>query len=73
MGSMITINLLDPQTLALLRQLEAMKLLEIVEPRPPAKQNVDARNWVGVIKPERHTIADEYFTNIRDEWERDIY
>lgn len=73
MGS-VTINLLDPQTLALLRQLEAMQLLEIVEPRLPILEKVNAESWFGVIKPERRDASDDYFDNIRSEWDqRDTY
>ena len=58
MGS-VTINLLDSQTLALLRQLEAMQLSEIVEPRPPVKK-IKAEELFGIWSNETAEKFDIY-------------
>lgn len=72
MGTMISINLLDPQTLALLRQLESMRLLEIIEPRPPVKK-INAEDLFGSWSDESVEKFDNYLEETRKEWQRDTY
>jgi hypothetical protein len=68
----VTIELLNEQTLSLIRQLEQLKLLRLVTPPEPKTPTKTKRRWVGVLSKETGRKMLEYTQQSRDEWERDI-
>lgn len=64
----ITIELLNEQTLSLLKQLEKLNLLRLM----PISQEPEAakRSWSGVLSKETGEKMLEYTQKSRDEWER---
>jgi hypothetical protein len=64
----VTIELLNDKALALLQQLEQLKVLRLVEPKEPPKK----RKWSGTISKD---TAEKLLLSVeksRNEWTRDI-
>lgn len=63
----VTLALVQSDVYALLKELEALRLVRIVEPRP-----VKPSDFAGILSREMGDALSEYVSKSREEWERDI-
>ncbi|WP_375418593.1 hypothetical protein [uncultured Hymenobacter sp.] len=71
----ILIEPLSEQAYELLRQLEALHVLRVVSPPDQPAPTPVPRQWAGAlaaISPASVESWNQYLTEIRNEWERDI-
>lgn len=71
----VTVEIKNEKALALLRNLESLQLLRILEDSPSktkTKQKLSER-FAGSISKERAEELQKELTKMRNEWERDTY
>ena len=71
----ITLNILEERALDVIRYLEKVKDVEVVDGPATDKVKVEQiggriqRKWAGILKDRDTTKMEKHFKNIRDEWE----
>ena len=69
----LTIEIKDDKVLKLLQNLENMKILRILENKPIKTNQKLSGKFAGSISKETAEKLHKHITEIRNEWERDIY
>ncbi len=69
----VTVEIKNDIALTFLRNLESMHVLRVIEDKTaPAKQKLSER-FAGCLSKERTEELQKELTQMRSEWERDIY
>jgi hypothetical protein len=66
----ITVELLNDQALALLKQLEKLKIIRLVKSKKPIE--TPKRQWAGSLSKETAEMMLQHVEESRSEWERNI-
>jgi hypothetical protein len=69
----LTIKIKDSNALKLIRSLEALNVLEVVNPKKKGSAVKLSERLIGSITPEQAEIMHKEVQQMRNEWERDIY
>jgi hypothetical protein len=69
----LTIKIKDSNALKLIRNLEALNVLEVINPEKKQSGLKLSERLSGSITPEQAEIMHKEIQQMRDEWERDTY
>ena len=69
----LTIKIRDNKTLKLIRDLESLNLIQVINTNPQKKLKKLSTEMTGSISEEQANSMQKELQKIRNEWERDIY
>jgi hypothetical protein len=69
----LKIKIKDANGLKLIRDLEALNVLEVINPKKKKSGIKFSERLIGSISPEQAELMHKEVKKMRDEWDRDIY
>jgi len=69
----VTVEIRNEKALALLRNLESLKLLRVLEEKPSKTKQKLSERFAGSLSKERAEELQKELTKMRTEWDRDTY